>query len=166
MVLFNKFIKENGQGLIEAMVALGAAVIVISTIAVAVITAVNNSDFSKNQNTASAYAQQGLEIVRDKAENNWTTFSTYTSTYCLNKDVTDLATRPDSQGNCALIDNVFVRKINISQNDSNCTNGTGSKVKSMVSWSDGKCTDTVNNKYCHTVQLESCMANINSVPSL
>lgn len=166
MVQFNNLIKDNGQGLIEAIVALGAAVIVISTIAVAVITAVNNSDFSKNQNSASSYSQQGLEIMRDKAESNWTTFSNIASTtHCLNKDSTDLT--PLINNSCTPFDVIFIRKIDIRQDDVGCRigTGTGTKVKSIVSWTDGKCTDS-NNKYCHEVKLESCMANINSVPSL
>ncbi len=162
MVLFNK--KNAGQGLIEAMVALGVAVIVVSVIAVAVITAVNNSDFSKNQNQATTYAQQALEIARSKAQTSWATFLTYSDTYCLIKDSSTLSTRPDIAGNCALIDNVFMRKLEIKHANTACTNGTGSLVRSTVLWSDGKCTDS-DNPYCHQVELESCLANINSVPT-
>lgn len=166
MVQFNNFKKNKGQGLIEAMVALGAAVIVISTIAVAVITAVNNSDFSKNQNFASSYAQQGLEIIRDKAESNWTTFYNIPSTtYCLDKNATDLSPL-NINNSCTPFDIIFIRQIDIRHNNTDyCTSGAGTKVKSTVFWTDGKCTDS-NNKYCHNVTLESCMANINSVPSL
>jgi len=57
---------QKGQGLVEALIALGAAVIIIAAITIAVITAVSNSDFSTEQNLATGFAQQGMEIVRQK----------------------------------------------------------------------------------------------------
>ena len=54
---------QKGQGLLEALVALSAAVIIIAGMTIAAITAVSNSDFAKYQSLATDYAQQGMEIV-------------------------------------------------------------------------------------------------------
>ena len=156
---------QKGQSLIEALIALGTAVLIISAIAIAVITSVNNTDFSKNQNLATQYAQQGMELVRNKSEFDWPGFSTYSGSYCLSQNSTNLV--PAGLG-CSLNINdsnsnpFFVRQIDISQNDAICTGSTSVSVK--VSWTDGKCT-SASNIYCHTVKLDSCLANLHSVPT-
>lgn len=154
-------IKNNlGQGLIEALVALGAAVIVISTIAIAVVTAVNNSDFSKNQNLAKTYAEQGLEYVRTQAREDWTSFSalgTGARKYCLPEGSTEISGA--SVDECDInVDNLFVRSVNLSI--SGCS-ANGRKVTVSVAWSDGKC--SAADDYCHEALLETCLENINRV---
>jgi hypothetical protein len=67
---------QKGQSLVEALIALGVATIVVSAMAVAAITAVNNADFSKYQNLATQYAQQGVEIVRQQSQTDWNIFYT------------------------------------------------------------------------------------------
>lgn len=146
---------QKGQSLIEALIALGAAAVIVSAIAVAVITAVNNSDFSKNQNLATQYAQQGMDILRQKSESNWQSFSAYGGNYCLNQDSTTLT--PQGVACPKNISNFFVRQITISQNSSSCS--TNAKVSVSVAWTDGKCTSSAN-VYCHAVVLDSCLANI------
>lgn len=146
---------QLGQSLIEALVALGAAVIVISAVVIAVISAQNNADFSKNQNLATQYAQQGMEILRQQSESSWTTFSAYSGTYCLDEGSSTLTA---SGGACSVnINNFFVRSLTISQNNAGCSGGA--KVSSVVAWGDGKC--NASNLYCHNVTLDSCLTNIN-----
>lgn len=151
-------IKEKGQTLIEALIALGAAVVIISAIAVVVITSVSSSDFSKNQNLATQYAQQGIDILRSQSGSNWTSFQTKAGTFCLSKGITDLGAPVT---NCAVpnIDNFFVREAVITQASASC--GGNAKVVVDVSWTSGKC--NASNLYCHSVLLDTCLANINSV---
>lgn len=156
---------QKGQSLVEALIALGVAVVIISGIAVAVITSVNNTDFSKNQNLATQYAQQGMELVRHKSESDWGSFTMLSGSYCLDQNSTDLS--PAGLG-CSLNINdansnpFFIRQVDVSQNTSSCTGSASVSVK--VSWTDGKCS-SASNVYCHTVKLDSCLANINSVPT-
>jgi Tfp pilus assembly protein PilV len=148
---------ELGQSLVEALVALGIAVIIVSAVAIAVISAVNNSDFSKNQNLATQFAQQAMELLKQKSSDNWQSFSVFSGTYCLNQDSTTLiAAAPTCAKN---INNFFVRQVTINQNDPSCSNNA--KVVVSVLWSDGKCTSS-SNVFCHSVVLDSCLANINS----
>lgn len=152
-------ISEKGQTLIEALIAMGAAAMIIFAIAVVVITSVSNSDFSKNQNLATHYAQQGIDILRNQSESDWTSFLTNAGTFCLAEGVTDLGP-PVTNCNTPNIDNFFVREVTITQASASCSNNA--KVAVDVSWSDGKCT-SASNLYCHSVLLDTCLANINSV---
>ena len=148
-------INQKGQSLIEALIALGAAAFIVSAVAMAVITAVNNSDFSKNQNLATQYAQQGMDILRHKSESDWQSFSAYGGNYCLSQDSTALT--PQSVECPKNISNFFVRQITISQNSSGCSGNA--RVSVSVAWTDGKCTSSAN-VYCHAAVLDSCLANI------
>lgn len=155
---------EKGQSLIEVLVALAASVAVVSAIAVTVITSLNNAQYTKNQNLATEYSRQGMEMVRQIAKNNWSNFLTYTNRdYCLNKDSSSLTVMTGL--NCSLnINGIFDRKITIIQlgslpASSYCTSSV--EVISTVSWSDSKC--QTGNVLCHEVKLRSCLADINSV---
>lgn len=153
--------KESGQTLIEVLIALAAAVAIISAIVITVVTSLSNVEFSKNQNLASQYAREGIEIVRQMARNSWSTFLTYTNTnYCLSQGSTTLTAMPPS--GCGQNVGVFVRQLTIDQTSVSCQ--SSAKVTVTVSWSDSKCTPGTN-IFCHQVQLQSCVANINPVQS-
>lgn len=165
---------ELGQTLIEVLVALSASVAVVTAITITIITSLSNAEYAKNQNLATQYAGEGLEIVRQIAKNDWTNFQTYTNTYyCLPKG--SLAICPMGSINCGTpitcgqnIDNLLSRQIVIVQSQSSsycssnpcyCTNSA--EVISSVSWGDSRC--QIGNPLCHNVTLRSCLANINSV---
>lgn len=153
-----KFKNQNGQALIEALVALAAAVAVISAIAITVITSLANVEFTKNQNLASQYAGEGLEIVKRIGRSNWQSLQSFNATnYCLAKGSTTLT---GMLGNgCGQNVGIYVRQINIELNSPSCQ--TNVKVRSTVSWSDSKCGSS--NVFCHQVRLDSCLANINPI---
>jgi hypothetical protein len=170
-------INEKGQSLVEALIALGVAAIVVSAMAVAAITAVNNSDFSKYQNLATNYAQQGMEIVRQKSQSNWTAFygfvgqSPNISTYCLDQGSTTFISRPTGCGQNINDQNnkpLFVRQVMLTQLayiahptpnvvDPACNGSVQATIN--VSWTDGKCLKGV---FCHKVVLDSCFTDINA----
>lgn len=150
----------KGQTLIEVLVAITAAVLVISAIAVAIISALNNAQFSKNQNMATQYAQEGMEIIRQIRSSDWSTFNNLsTGHYCLDKDSKELVLSID----CGQNVDIFVREIDIEKNSSSCNNNQ-TKAIIQVSWSDGKCTNRIN-LFCHKVRLVSCFSDFNVVPT-
>nr|MBI5456078.1 prepilin-type N-terminal cleavage/methylation domain-containing protein [Candidatus Levybacteria bacterium] len=153
-------INQRGQTLIEALIALAAASVIISAIAVVVITSMSNSTFSKNQNLATHYAQQGIDIVRSQSESDWIGFLTKGGVFCLGEGATDLGS--PSVCSSPNINNFFVREITITQNSSGCglVADKNAKVVVKVSWADGKCSANI---YCHSVSLDTCLANINTV---
>lgn len=157
-----EYMNNKGQTLIEALVALGAAAVIMSAIIVVVIGALNNSDFTTSQNLATNYAQAGLEKIRQLSETNWINFSSLSGTYCL--DQKDNLSKASSTG-CSNGSSFspFIRKADIIQNSTVC-NPTGhtpgvTYVSVIVSWSDSKCT---NSPYCHNVALDSCISNLNA----
>lgn len=153
--------KEKGQTLIEVLVALATGVAVISAMAVTVITSLNNVEFTKNQNQATQYSREGVEIVRRLARSNWATFAGYRSTnYCLAKGASTLTIMGGN--NCGQNADIFVRQIIIEQNSPGCQ--SNAKISSVVSWSDSKCEAT--RPFCHEVRLDSCIADINSISPL
>src|SRR4030042_3571069 len=82
---------ERGQSIVEALIALTAGVMIIAAITIAVVNSVNNADFAKNQNLATSYSQQALEIINVLQKNNWASFSELSSgTYCLGKESNNL----------------------------------------------------------------------------
>lgn len=151
---------RKGQTLIEALVALGVSVVIISAVAISVITAVNNADNSKIQNQASAYATSEMELLHQQSIANWTSFSALPNTYCADENANSPLTscsNPDS----ANVGTLFKRQVDIViPGGTDCPNVT--KVTVTVSWKDGKCPVNV---YCHNTKLESCFTNINSLPT-
>lgn len=159
--MFRKYINQHGQTLIEALVALGASVLVISAITIAVVSALNNVQYAKNQNLATQYAQEGMETVRQISQSDWTLFSSYNSgSYCLNQRAKTLTS---STGTCGQNVGIYSRGVNIVKDNpsiTNCQNNVFVTVN--VSWSDGKC--EASNPMCHNVILKSCFPNnINSL---
>lgn len=150
---------QKGQSLIEVLIALAAAVAVVAAIAVTVVTSLSNVDFTKNQNLATQYSGEGLEIIRQLAKNNWTNFkSTYQSPdYCLNK----AGVLTVMQGlECTQNVGIFKRQIILKQDDMVKCSGS-IRVESKVFWSDSRCLE--GEVFCHNISLETCLADINPI---
>jgi hypothetical protein len=159
-------VNTKGQSLVEALIALGAAAVVVSAMAVAAITAVNNADFSKYQNLATHYAQQGIEVIRQKSQLDWIYFSTSSGTFCLNQDseffLPSIGLPLPCNKNINLNGKAFfVRQVVLTPAGSPCDNGA--HVAVAVKWTDGKC---ASGSFCHKVNLESCISNIDAVPTI
>lgn len=154
----------RGQTLIEVLLALGVAVVVLSATVVAVLSALNNAQFSKNQNIATQYAQEGMEVMRKMRNSNWAVFSLLsTDQYCLDQNSTALSGRNRTIQGCAGGSSsngqnvgIFARRVDIEKDSSLCGGSNQTKVTVLVSWASNKCTDT-NNLYCHKIELVSCL---------
>ena len=66
--------KQQGQTIIEAVVALATLMIIITAIAVVMMNGLYNSQFIKSQNEANKYAQEAIEVVRNTQKNDLQTF--------------------------------------------------------------------------------------------
>lgn len=152
------FLNQKGQTLIEALIALGMAVTIISAITSVVIYSLNNSSFSKNQNLARSYVQQSMEKIRGEVRSNYSSFvSTYDTPHCIDEN----NTLTKKQFNCEPA-GTFVKEADFESQSPDCQNSL--KVTVTVSWNDSKCTDRLN-LYCHNVSSSTCFANINVIPS-
>lgn len=147
----------KGQTLIEILIALGIGGVIISAITVVITSGLNNAQFGKNQNLATNFAQEGMEVVRKIRNNNYNGFRAYSGTYCLGKNQTALGS-PVTSCSGENVD-AFIRSVQVQQN-AGCS-ANGARVTVTVSWSDGKC--PANNTYCHKSQLVSCLSAVNPI---
>lgn len=154
--------RNRGQALIEALLALAFAVIVLTGVVIAVITAVSTTAFTKNQNLASSYAQEGLDIARNLKDSNYQTFLDLPiGEYCATSGSTTL-----SPGSCAagsLTRGIYINNQGRDQSGAIQCAANGSFVASIVSWNDTKCQSSADK--CHRVQLDSCFYDLNRVPN-
>ena len=177
--------QQAGQTLIELLVGLSAAVVVISAITVAGISSLNNAQFSRDQNLATQYTQEGLEIMRNMRDLNIASINASSlpdGVYCLaktcagiNKNISDANCGPRNGLRCSQNVNSFVREVTISHNDPFC-NGNGPtpltptpavdtvKVSVSTYWTDPKCTSS-SNTYCHSVLFTSCLSDFTIAPT-
>lgn len=152
---------QRGQTIIEAIVALVTILLIITAIAIVIVSGLSNSSFIKNQNEANKYAQQGIELVRNIQQNDLEQFKGYIDagvTHCIDEQTSSLY----SQGCSATgvnTGNSFNRTVEFSSGGAECNNSNPStsalKVRVIVKWSTSKCPST--NTYCHSSELVSCM---------
>lgn len=150
---------QKGQTIVEAIVALAAVFVIVAAIAVAILNAVNNSQFVKNQNLANKYAQQGMEFVRSIHADNIEEFQQLSGDYALGDDDQELVPGEDLTVN---VGNTHVRNINFVDDEEPCSD-TGNegesislkKVTVTVSWSSGRCQE--DDRFCHDTTLVSCI---------
>ncbi len=148
---------ESGQTIIEAVVALAAVFIIVAAISVAIINAVNNSQFVKNQNLSNKYAQQGMEFVRGIHADNIQDFQNLSGAYAYGEGDETLVFGSSSVVN---IGGSHIRNITFVDDEEPCTNDDGDsinlkKVTVVVNWSSGKCIG--DDRFCHDTTLVSCL---------
>lgn len=172
---------QNGQTLIEVLIALGAAITIIVAISTVVVSALNNAQFSRNQVLAIQHAQEGVEFMRKLRDSDWNTFTSYGCSgdgcstpvvYCYNQNATSLVLRSGTCGEN--VDTFFVREIEVEKNAGNCQPSNppvptptlaptrGTKITSTVSWRDSRCT---SGGYCHSTQQVTCLTNYTVIPA-
>lgn len=151
----------KGQTLIEVLVALSISVFVVSGTTIAVISALNNAQFSKNQNLATQHAQEGMEFLRNLRNNDWGTFRESLGSFCLGKGSTALE-RKLSLDCPQNVDN-FIRQIDIKTDEAPCL-GDQVKATVYVGWADGKCISRTD-YFCHKVKLSTCFSKSEVIPS-
>lgn len=174
---------EKGQALIEAIIAITVVTAVITAVVAVIITSLSSTNAIKNNDLATNYAQQGIELVRDIKSAGFADFvSNYpTEQYCLDDyesspellddDVDIDPLDPDSDPDCDLetgynVGN-YIRRIYINHlgNDSTGVNvcAEGTFVSSKVLWNDNKCVGDAN---CHNVEIKTCFTDLNELQPL
>jgi type II secretory pathway pseudopilin PulG len=140
----------RGQTLVEALIALAVGAIVISAAAILTQNSLNSAQTSKNQNLATQYAQEGIELAR-KDRNPPTSGS---RRYCVAGDATELGT---SSATCtsANIGSEYKREVVVSAvNSAGACGADAYEVRSVVSWNEGRCSTA----FCRNVELVTCLA--------
>jgi prepilin-type N-terminal cleavage/methylation domain-containing protein len=162
---------NQGQTLIEILIAMGIAGVIVTAMTISVTSAINNANYSKNQSLATQYSQEGMEIVKQMQQVNYQTFNALSGRYCLAQTCSSLTVNGicgknpgGNNTNCAvnINNNLFIRQVDmlaVGAPLSKCVNSTQATVS--VLWTDGKCAMGV---YCHSEQLVSCFSNANTAP--
>jgi len=156
---------QNGQTIIEAVVALVTILLIVTAIAIVIVNGLYNSAFIKNQNEANKYAQQGMELVRNIHKNDLTAFRDLfinsAVVHCIDATTSSIY----NSGCTDTVVNVggfYNRTISFSPGGTICesTNTLTSAVKVTVKvkWSSSKCPQ--NNTFCHKSELASCMSYV------
>jgi prepilin-type N-terminal cleavage/methylation domain-containing protein len=147
---------QQGQSLIEVLVALGILGMVLTAVTTMINSSINNAQLSKTQSLATKYAQQAMETLRGVRNRDYTAFRTYNGTYCLGKEQSVLGS---AQSTCSTpnVDN-FIRSVQI--NPVGCSPNVA-RVTVRVAWTDGKCSS--ENDYCHNQSHVSCMSTVNPI---
>lgn len=151
----------KGQTLIEVLAALGIITIIATVLAAVVVTSQRITGFSKDQKLATDYAQEGIEIMHQKRDNDYVSFRDFTGTYCLDGGSSVLDSDCPTAANITDNGNNFLRKVTIAQDG--CDDNIA-KVTVEVSWQDSKC--PASNLFCHKAQMITCLSTVNLVPTL
>lgn len=164
--LLHKNQRQKGQSMLEAVAALGVIAIVMTALTIAVLLGLGNSGYSKKDNLATQYAQQGMELIRNKRETDGAAFwgSAYNpGSYYLGSTDTDLhsisdicspATVPPTTTTKIGSSNNYIRTVCVA---ADASSGCDKKVTVSVWWQDGKCP---SNGYCKKASITSCFADL------
>jgi type II secretory pathway pseudopilin PulG len=154
-----------GQSLLELTVALGTLSILLTVASIAVLGAISNTQESQHHNLAGSYAQQGLEILRQMRDTNWTAFNSFSGAYCMASGCSQLKTSgscgPRSGTDCGNnIASFYSREATLTPNSPQCSVGAiaATRVEVKVRWTDSKC--AAGSPYCRNVSVETCFSNI------
>ncbi len=110
--------------------ALGAGVLIVVAIVGGLVMAGKNSQFAKNQNLATRYAQEGVELIRSQRDKlGWVAFhANFTQPQCISASGTFSAL----SGGCPKIASLFTRSATFVDDGT----GLNMTVSVTVSWQD------------------------------
>ncbi len=171
---------EAGQTLLEVLLAFSVSIMVLSAVIIGITTSLSNAQYTKNQNLANSYVQEGMAVVRQARDSSGNNFiSSYPSNaYCLGQNPMELKTltAPNcwAQSPVPAAGGIFSREIVLEHNSSkccsndvvNCAGGIkGSSATVKVSWTDNKCPAGAATPFCHSVELITCFSTIDPTPT-
>ncbi len=109
--------KNDGQSLIEMIVAIAVVLIVVVALVAITTVSIRNANFSRNQALATKYAQEGIEKVRAyRDQTDWATFT----------------------GNCQAPPGLTAPPSPFTRTITCPGNGDTREVKVVVSWTDAQ----------------------------
>lgn len=173
----DKKLIQLGQSLVEVLMALGVAAMLLSAITVVVVSSLRNAKFSENQNRASQYALQGMEIIRQIRDEESNLDKYQDTFYCLGEGASLTRRNPGCGANIGkkdigsdvVLPDIYKREAEIwrpveedekkvagpSDGNKPCKNDTY-YVAVSVSWWDNACSETSD--FCHKAKIVSCLA--------
>jgi len=113
--MHNAAVCRRGQSLIEAVVAIGVVIMLVTGLIVGTTVALKNSRLARNRSTANKYAQEGIELARGLRDRGWIGFQARDGLYCLGDD----SIFPDTpSASCTInIGTAFTRSVSFNWQD-------------------------------------------------
>jgi len=119
-----------GQSMVEAVVAVGIVILLITGLVAATTSTLRFGQMSKARTQALQYAKEGLEIVRIIRDTSWDDIPQVSATHCLPKGQQVLGVLP-----CPMdIDLMFSRTVVFSEDGTTCVSPNCRKATVTVSW--------------------------------
>lgn len=160
---------QKGQTILEVLLAFSILAIIVTSITIASVVSLSNTDLSRDQNLAAEYSEGGMEMMRQVRDIDYQNFTKLSGHYCL--PITCSSYGSCSQAQTALATacptptNGFIRDVNIikpSASSNTCQNPLDS-VKSTqltvtTSWNNNTC--NASNPYCKQTIIISCLSGI------
>ena len=122
-----------GQSLIEAGVAVGVVIILVTGLIVGTTSALKSSQFGRTKALTIKYTQEGIELTRRLRNSGWAVFSARSGLWCLDKVGNWTQASPSCSVN---IDNLFTRGVTFNWDSAN----ERMIVTVNVSWDSGSTT--------------------------
>lgn len=110
-------ILNSGQTLIEAVVVIGMVVLLVTGLIVGTTASLKSAQSGRARSQSVSLSQEGLEIVRSIRDQSWSTFQSYTGSYCLGSDKILVLSAGDCGTNVTGAENSFSRSIIFSWQD-------------------------------------------------
>ncbi|NIT04034.1 hypothetical protein GTO10_03850 [Candidatus Saccharibacteria bacterium] len=126
--------EKSGQSLVEAVVALGIALVVITGLVALAVIAVKTATLTRNRSLAVQYAQEGLEALRSVRDRDFTSLPTSGGPYQVVWTGSEWETAPGTQA----ID-IYTRSFTVSEPEAGKL-----RFNLSVSWTDSGGTHTVD----------------------
>jgi Tfp pilus assembly protein PilV len=129
-----RYYTYRGQSLVEAVVTLGVVVLLVTGLIVGTTSSLRYAENSRTRNLATQYAQEGLELARQKRDDGWSTFIKLSGMRCVKIDDQGVTVIADI-GTCPETDGRFTRTISFTPDSQVEKEITQMIVVSSVSWS-------------------------------
>lgn len=121
----------RGQSMVEAVVAVGVVVLLVTGLIAATTSSLQFGQMSKTRTQALQYAKEGMEVIRILRDTAWVTVP-QAGSYCLDKEQKELGTAASED--CPMtIDNMFSRTVSFSH-DNRCVSPSCVIVTVTVAW--------------------------------
>lgn len=126
-----------GQTIVEAVVVIGMVALLVTGLIVGTTASLKSAQSGRVRSQSVSLSQEGLEIVRSIRDQSWSTFQSYTGTYCLGSDKILVVSAGSCGMNVAGAENSFSRNVVFSWQSPKMV------VTSTVSYVEGETTKDV-----------------------
>lgn len=79
---------NKGQTLLEIIVVIGVIIVLTTGLVALTTVSIQNTRIGVLKSQAVKYAQEGMELVRQRRDSNWTDFKAMNGNWCINDDGT------------------------------------------------------------------------------